>query len=306
VVRTQIWFVGVSTAGSAALTAFPAWARSLGLDADLVGVDLPVNTSDDAYRQLVARFRASTEVIGAVITGHKARVFETARDQLDAVSDAAWRCREISVLHRDADRVTGTAIEVLSSAAALREIVSEDHWATRGRHLLILGAGGTAAALISAIFDRSGAGSIGPSAVHLIDLVPSRARQLAEHLSRLSPDTAVSVHRTEQASSVLTRLPPGSLIVNATGVGKDTPGSPVPLPAPWPEQAIFWEINYRGERPLLRDATDQAPTRGLAVHDGWKLFVAGWSEALAAILDRSLTGEDRVAIGRAALGAGVR
>lgn len=304
--RRQIWFVGVSTAGSAALAAFPAWSRSLGLEAEVVGVDLAVDAPADAYRQLVARFRASAEVMGAVITGHKARLFETARDQLDAVSDAASGCREISVLRRDGDHVCGTAIEVRSSAAALREIVPANHWAISGGQLLILGAGGTAAALISAMFDQSGAGSIGPSAVHLIDLVPSRAERLAEHLGRLSRDTAVSVERVKEASSVLTRLPSGSLVVNASGVGKDVSGSPVPLPAPWPDRVIFWEINYRGELPLLKDATHQAPARGLAVHDGWKLFVAGWSEALAAILNRRLTGGDQAAIERGALAARAR
>ncbi len=301
--RSEIWFVGVSTAGSAALNAFPAWMDSLGVEADLVCVDLPLDAPDDTYGQLIARLRASAEVIGAVITGHKARLFETARDQLDAVSDAARACREISVLRRDGNRVCGTAIEVRSSAAALREIVPEEHWATGARELLILGAGGTAAALVAAIFEPPREGPAGPSAVHLIDLVPARAEQLAEHIGRLSRDTAVSVHPTEEASAVLAGLPPGSVIVNATGVGKDTPGSPIPLPATWPEQAIFWEINYRGELPLLKDAIDQTARRSLVTHDGWTLFVAGWSEALPAILNRPLTGEQRARIQKAARAA---
>jgi shikimate dehydrogenase len=301
--RSQIWFVGVSTAGSTALTAFPSWARSLNLDAVLVGVDVDQNAPSDAYRQLVARFRASADVIGAVITGHKARFFEAAGDQLDAVSDAARACREISVLRRDADRICGTAIEVRSSGTALTELIPADHWATSAGELLILGTGGTAAALIAAIFDSPRAGSGCPPAVHLIDLVPDRAERLAEHLGHLSPGTAVSVQGVDQAGSVLARLPAASLIVNATGVGKDVPGSPIPLPAQWPDQATFWEINYRGELPLLKDATAQTPARQLNVHDGWKLFIAGWIEALGAILDRQLTTEDRGAIERAALAA---
>jgi shikimate dehydrogenase len=300
-VRRKIWFVGVSTAGSAALAAFPAWARSLCVEADLLGVDLAKDSTGDTYRQLVTDFRHSREVIGAVITGHKARLFETVREQLDAVDDAARGCREISVLYRNGDCVCGTAVEVRSSRAVLSEIAPERHWATTHGELLMLGAGGTAASLISALFHGRGAGSGVPSAVHLIDLVRPRAELLAECLTRVSSGTATRIYSVERASLVLSRLPSGSLVVNATGVGKDIAGSPVPLPARWPREGIFWELNYRGELPLLRDAIRQARARGLAVHDGWKLFVAGWSEALAAILNRQLTNEELAAIERASL-----
>ena len=96
-------------------------------------------------------------------------------------------------------------------------------------------------------------------------------------------------------------LPPGSLIVNATGLGKDMPGSPVPLPARWPQKAVFWDLNYRGDLPMLADARQAAERRSLRVYDGWTLFIEGWAEALGLIFGRRSTAEDRAILERAAL-----
>jgi shikimate dehydrogenase len=79
--------------------------------------------------------------------------------------------------------------------------------------------------------------------------------------------------------------PPGTLVVNATGMGKDRPGSPLTPAARFPSAAVVWELNYRGDLPLLDQARDQARDRGVAVHDGWSLFCQGWAAALAAVLD---------------------
>ena len=44
---------------------------------------------------------------------------------------------------------------------------------------------------------------------------------------------------------------------------------------------MVWELNYRGDLPLL----SQARAQHVAVHDGWSLFCQGWAAALAAVLD---------------------
>ena len=53
-------------------------------------------------------------------------------------------------------------------------------------------------------------------------------------------------------------LPPRSLVVNATGMGKDRPGSPLRAGAAFPERSAVWELNYRGELEFLRQARAQA------------------------------------------------
>jgi shikimate dehydrogenase len=90
---------------------------------------------------------------------------------------------------------------------------------------------------------------------------------------------------------LLVGLPPESLIVNATGMGKDIPGSPVTDDARFPERGVVWELNYRGELDFLRQARRQERTRDLRVEDGWLYFLHGWSEMIAEVFHVELTPE---------------
>lgn len=82
-------------------------------------------------------------------------------------------------------------------------------------------------------------------------------------------------------------MPPHSLIVNATGMGKDVPGSPVSPAVLFPERSMVWELNYRGERTFMHQALEQRATRGVQVFDGWDMFIVGWSTALQLTLGSS-------------------
>jgi shikimate dehydrogenase len=86
-------------------------------------------------------------------------------------------------------------------------------------------------------------------------------------------------------------LPPGSLIVNATGMGKDVSGSPVTDSACFPERSVVWELNYRGELDFLRQARRQERTRNLRIEDGWLYFLHGWSEVIAEVFHIDLSPE---------------
>jgi shikimate 5-dehydrogenase len=127
-----------------------------------------------------------------------------------------------------------------------------------------------------------------PHVLHLVDVVPERVTLLRESMAAWRPEVEVAALTAEAATKTLAGLPAGSLIVNATGMGKDRPGSPIPLPGPWPRGAVVWDLNYRGDLPLLADARAAARDRDLQVHDGWRLFVHGWAEALDAILGQAL------------------
>ena len=58
-------------------------------------------------------------------------------------------------------------------------------------------------------------------------------------------------------------LAPSSPVVNATGLGKDAPGSPITDDAPFPAQAMARDFNYRGDLMFLRQARSQAEARAL-------------------------------------------
>jgi shikimate 5-dehydrogenase len=96
------------------------------------------------------------------------------------------------------------------------------------------------------------------------------------------------VPQTETSDRVLTLLPPESLVVNATGVGKDTPGSPLTGRAVFPERGLVWEFNYRGNLVFLEQARAQQSSRQLRIEDGWVYFLHGWTRVMADVFDREI------------------
>jgi shikimate dehydrogenase len=79
-----------------------------------------------------------------------------------------------------------------------------------------------------------------------------------------------------------------ALAINATGLGKDRPGSPLTLAAPLGPATLAWDLNYRGDLTFLR----QAAACGAKTVNGWECFVAGWAGALTAIAGLPLS--DRI------------
>ena len=107
------------------------------------------------------------------------------------------------------------------------------------------------------------------------------------HAENLILEASDSSGRTAEA--IMEKLPPQSLIVNATGMGKDLPGSPIPNSANFPNHTIFWELNYRGSLEFYRHAQDQQKIRKMRIHDGWVYFLLGWSSVMEEVFQFELT-----------------
>jgi shikimate 5-dehydrogenase len=84
------------------------------------------------------------------------------------------------------------------------------------------------------------------------------------------------------------------MVINATGMGKDSPGSPITDAAEFPEGGIAWELNYRGDLQFLRQALEQRRRRSLEVQDGWRYFIHGWAVVMEEVFDRTID-EDQLA-----------
>jgi shikimate 5-dehydrogenase len=82
-----------------------------------------------------------------------------------------------------------------------------------------------------------------------------------------------------------------SIVINATGMGKDTPGSPITDEGVFPKNGIAWEFNYRGELDFMHQAERQIKKRHLTVKDGWLYFVHGWTQVVVQVLHVDLTPE---------------
>jgi len=98
----------------------------------------------------------------------------------------------------------------------------------------------------------------------------------------------------------MAQMPPGSVVINSTGMGKDTPGSPISWQGQFPLDGIAWEFNYRGELDFLHQALAQKEARRLTVEDGWVYFVHGWTQVVAQVLHIDLTPELFAELERAA------
>ena len=85
--------------------------------------------------------------------------------------------------------------------------------------------------------------------------------------------------------AILAALPAGSLVINATGLGKDAPGSPLSDAAQFPQNGIVWELNYRGDLIFLDQANAERDGKKLQIEDGWTYFIHGWTQVIAEVFD---------------------
>ena len=273
-------FIGVTTGQSAATRLFPAWARELGLgDVRLVGCDLPLHAARERYREVVLRIRSDPHERGGLVTTHKIDLFSACRDLFDSVDKYAELCGETSCLAKRDGRLWAFATDAISSARAL----SEFYPAAGRSEVLCLGAGGSATAITVQLIERRAASSItvvGRTAARL-----EAMRAIHAKLGASTPVRYVENSDPRVNDRLLAALTPGSLVINATGMGKDTPGSPITDAALFPEQGYVWELNYRGELEFLHQAERQVAGRHLHVEDGWRYFIHGWAVVMEHVFE---------------------
>lgn len=288
-------FVGVTASASSINDVFPRWAQILDLGpVRFEPLDLPLDSDADTYRAVVHRIREDPGYSGALVTTHKVRLLRAARDLFDDLDPYAELCGEVSCIAKHAGRLTGYAKDPITSGRALDDMVAEDHFRTTGGSAVCLGAGGSGLAIaVHLMTGRARADR--PGDITLVDTDRDRLRECRDVLTAIGTgDHTIEIVTSNDAAdndAVVATAPPGSLIVNATGMGKDRPGSPLTAAAVFPKRAVVWELNYRGDRPFLQQAYAQAETAFLTVEDGWRYFIHGWSEVIAEVFDVDVTPE---------------
>lgn len=279
-------FVGVTTGQSSIRRVFPAWARVLGLPAaELVGYDLPPGAEPQRYREVVAAIRDDERCAGALITTHKIGVFQAARDMLDGVDEFAEVCGEISSLSKRDGRLIGHAKDPITAGMSLEEFLTPDYFARTGGHVLCLGDGGAGTAIAWYLSRRADA----PEQIICTGRSQQRLDEMMSALRGAGRSRIRPVLVDGPSDALLADQPDGSLVINATGLGKDTPGSPVTEAASWPRNGIAWELNYRGTLEFLHQARAAATRADLTVVDGWRYFIHGWTQVIAEVFELELS-----------------
>ena len=282
-------FIGVTTGASAATRLFGAWARELGVrDMRLVGCDLPLHAPRERYREVVLRIKDDEHARGALVTAHKIDLFEACRDLFDSVDAEAELLGEASALaHRDG-ALTAFATDPTSSGRAL-----EDFYPSHARgEVLCLGGGGSATAITVELLQRRAV-----TRITVVDVSAERLdrlRAIHHRLDLLAPVRYVESNDPIADDRLVGELPPHSLVINATGLGKDAPGSPLSDAAVFPEYGYAWDVNYRGDLRFLRQARAQQASRHLRVEDGWRYFIHGWAAVMSRVFDVYIGPEETI------------
>jgi shikimate dehydrogenase len=273
-------FIGVSTGQSAATRLFPSWCRELGLgDVRLVGSDLPLHASSERYRDVVLRIKTSDSTRGGLVTTHKVDLFAACRDLFDEVDSIALLCGEASCLAKRDERLWAFATDTISSGRALAEFYPFPG----GAEVLCLGAGGAATAITVHLLQQRAA-----SRVTVIGRTAARLDALEVIHAQLGSSIPVRyIENSDPRANdrLIGELAGGSLVINATGMGKDTPGSPITDSAVFPSDGYAWELNYRGHLEFLHQARRQIAGRRMHVEDGWRYFIHGWAVVMEHVFE---------------------
>ena len=289
-----MYFIGVTTGQSSIMRLFPEWVTILGLgDAELVGVDLPIHADRDRYRRAVTEIKDDPLSLGALVTTHKVDLLEATRDLFDDLDRYAVLCDEVSNIAKRDGRLVGFAKDPITAGRTLGEMLEPGYWDRTDAQVVCIGAGGTTAAIAAYLLTRPDRRDR-PRRFIAVNRRPRGLENLRAVVEQVDGGVDVEYVLNEDPrrnDALLEDLPPGSLVVNATGMGKDRPGSPLTDRAAFPLGGIAWELNYRGELEFLRLARSQEEARDLQVHDGWRYFVHSWVEHVAEVFGLEIAPE---------------
>lgn len=286
-----MYFVGVTTGASSIMSLFPRWAEELGLDAEIAGLDLPLDASPEEYRRAVRTIADDPAARGALVTTHKVGLFRHAGHLFHRADHWAELCGEVSCIAKNERVLEVWAKDPITSWRSFVDFAGADYFARHPQAVVLcLGAGGSGTAFTSRLLGVEHP----PARIHVTNRSPERLEHLAAVHRRIGGATPVEYHPvsgTAESDRLLGRLPPGSVVANATGLGKDRPGSPISDSAIFPEGGVAWDFNYRGTLEFLQQARRQEEERGLLVEDGWRYFLHGWSEHIAEVFRLDLDPE---------------
>lgn len=276
-------FIGVTTGKSFVNGVFPEWASAINSNCRLLGIDLELNSEPHVYRSILNQIKKNPNLRGALVTTHKTRIFEFAYDLFEKIDPDSDALKETGVVYKRNNVTLSGATDPEAQQEVLKRIIPENHWENSKGHCLILGAGGAGVALGHLMLNMKN----GPEKIIITDTSEDRVR-LVNEIFPYSTNHRIKVVKIAdklETDLLISHLPNCSLIANATGLGKDRPGSPISSNTLFPRNSIVWEFNYRGDLLFLEQAKFQINERGVRIEDGWRYFIFGWFFVMSKIFN---------------------
>jgi shikimate dehydrogenase len=204
-----------------------------------------LDVTDRELRTVIRQLKASNAA-GNVTIPHKIAV----HDLCDHLTDLAAKVGAVNTFWFDAKKLHGDNTDVGGFDAAARALLGGE---TVGARVVVLGAGGAAAAVLAALEEWPDAKAT----------VVARHKEKAAALAKRFPDVARAEKNVERAVRGAT------LIVNATPVGQHDEAQPVDV-ALIPKSAAVLDLVYRrGGTPWVRAARD----KGIRAADGLPMLL---------------------------------
>lgn len=236
--------------------------RAAGLDIRYDAIDVPVDALADILQALVAE-----GVAGNVTVPHK----ETVSRTCNRLTSLAERVGAVNTFWFEDGQLVGDNTDVGGFAAACGSPVPP------GRHVALLGAGGSAAAVLAAISEWPGV------EVRLWNRTADRAVVLAERFGAF-----VRPVRTKEEA-----VAHAALVVNTTSIGLDGGSQPIDVAALAPETDVFDLVYSPNETPWVRAAR----AAGHRAQDGLAMLIEQGALAFERWFGKA---PDRAAMWRAA------
>lgn len=289
--KPTMYFIGVTTGKSSIMKVFPKWAEYLQFgDCQLKGIDFRPHDEPAAYREAVDFIKHDPLSLGALVTTHKIDLLKACADMFEELDPYAQLMGEISSISKLNGKLIGHAKDPISSGLAIEAFLPENFWKTTGAEILLMGAGGSTIALTSYLM-KAEHGSNRPSKMYVTNRSTPRLEEIEHIHHQIKSDIPIEyIHapKPEDNDAVMAKLAPYSVVANATGLGKDAPGSPLTNAGIFPDHGIAWDFNYRGDLIFLEQARAQAKTRHLQIEDGWVYFIHGWTQVIAEVFHHDI------------------
>lgn len=282
---------------------FPLWMDVIGKhEVVLEGIDHAIHDEPENYRKTVAQLKYDPLSLGALVTTHKMNVYSAARDMFDYFDPYAETTAELSCISKNDGQLRGHAKDPITAGLSLEAIIDPGYFGMTGGYVLCLGAGGSAMATLLYLINKEHLADR-PEKFIAVNRSPGKLDHMRDMVAKFETDIEVEyVHNSDPSKNdeLMAKLPEHSIVINATGMGKDTPGSPITNAGVFPQNGIAWEFNYRGELDFMQQALAQVDSRNLQVEDGWVYFLHGWSQVIAEVLHVDLTPELFKELGKSA------